>query len=139
MEEILREIAAGPSELVTLDGCSLTTAGLERIVSALQVEDCSANVMAISLANNLLTDDACNLLHSALQNPDFCPSLLTLNFQENARLTEQGYAVLEQMVSVRPELQVLVTLLDTYSAASACSSDAFVCSHMRGFTLQHVM
>jgi hypothetical protein len=106
VEEVLREIASGQTELVSLEGCSLTTAGLQRVVSALQVEGCSANVIAISLANNLLTDDACSLLRNALQNPEFCPSLLTLNFQDNPRLTEEGFTIIQHLISIRPELQV---------------------------------
>ena len=98
-------------ELISLAGCSLTTTGLHRVVSALQNGDCSANLMTMNLSNNLLTDEACTVLHSALQNPSFCPSLLTLNLQDNPGLDEggQGFSILQQMVSLRPDLQVILS------------------------------
>ena len=109
MEETLREISAGQVELISLIGCSLTTAGLHSVVSALQNGDCSANLVTMNLSNNALTNEACALLHSALQNPSFCPSLLTLNLQDNPGLDEggQGVSILQQMVSLRPDLQVI--------------------------------
>lgn len=99
-------------ELISLDGCSLTTAGLHSVVSALQNGECSASLMTMNLSNNMLTAEACTLLHSALQNPSFCPSLLTLNLQDNPKLDEggQGISILEQMISLRPELQVICFL-----------------------------
>lgn len=98
-------------ELVNLDGCNLTTAGLESVLSALKNDDCSANLMAITLANNQLTDDACSLLLGALRVPTFCPSLLTINLQDNPRLTDQGFAALHEIVSLRTDLQVIVSSL----------------------------
>lgn len=107
VEETLGEIASGQVELISLEGCSLTTAGLQSVVSALQNDDCSTSLMAMTLANNLLTDDSCSLLLTAMQSPAFCPSLLTLNLQDNPRLTELGFSMLQEMVSLRPDLQVL--------------------------------
>lgn len=106
LDSALTSISKGKTELVKLDSMGLTSASLERVLAVLAKDNVGSNVMTISLSDNLLNDDSCRQLIGALKLPQFCPSLLAINLQGNTEISAAGYAVLNEVVTVRPEVQV---------------------------------
>lgn len=120
LDGVLSSISRGMAELVKLDSMGLTSSSFERVLEVLAGQNAGATVMTISLLDNGLDDEACRQLLTALKSPQFCPSLLAINLQGNAGITSEGFAMLNEAVMIRPELQVCIITKCCCRCAKLC-------------------
>lgn len=103
---VLAAAASGDDELLVLDGQKLQSHHLAQLLQHLARAGETSGVTAITLADNLLTDDSCAVLCSALRSPEFCPQLISINLAGNAGITALGHAHLQALLPDRPDLKV---------------------------------
>lgn len=131
LDNSLDLISRGNAELVKLDSMGLTASSLQPVLALLATENVGSNVMTISLSDNLLDNDACRQLLEALKMPQFCPSLLAINLQGNSSISSEGYAVLDEIVTIRTELQArspLILVASHHFALRAASASQCIMS-----------
>lgn len=94
------------TELILLDSIGLQASHLEAVLSRLERLGASSALLVLSLQGNLLTDDACNLISTALHGADFCPALSVVNLNDNYAITRLGLETLHAALRHRVNLKV---------------------------------
>jgi hypothetical protein len=104
--DALKLAQKGESELIVLDGERLQTQHLAILIEAIKEAGPKNILTALSLEDNLLTDESCGILCTALQDVHLCPALLNINVSGNAGITPLGIDQLKEGLRDRPILKV---------------------------------
>jgi hypothetical protein len=104
--EALELAQKGEAELIVLDCERLQTQHLALLIEAIQKAGPKNILTALSLEDNLLTDESCGILCTALQELHVCPALLNINLSGNAGITPLGIDQLKAGLVNRPDLKV---------------------------------
>jgi hypothetical protein len=106
--EAIALAAKGEVELILLDRERLQTQHLALLIQAMTKAGPKSILTALSLEDNLLTDESCGILCTALQDLKICPVLLNINLSGNAGISPLGLDQLKDGLTNRPDLKVLV-------------------------------
>ena len=111
----------GDTELIALDGQRLQTQHLAQLLQAIATAGPKSVLTALSLEDNLLTDESCGVLRTTLQDASVCPGLLNINLAGNVGITPLGQDQIRQGLPERPELKVRASCSNVFwNRTAAC-------------------